>query len=488
MNEATPGDTALLDELLQSACIFSGGRMDFPSKWRRAERIRVHHPELATSCIHAAVVCGELEHTLRLLAEDPTLVTSRGGPQGWVPLLFACYGRLPNRRFDEHSVAIVRALLDAGAQADTSFLHPDGDLRFFALTGVIGHGELAQPEHPRAEELARLLLARGASPNDSQALYDTHLVGDDPKWLELLLAHGLGPRDPMNWHADPDDVAKAEPILDYLVAQAATHGHERRLRCLLAHGADANARSSYTDHSSYQAALVAGRRDLAELLVAHGAEPVPLEGIDAFVAACNANERAEAERLLAEHPEYLDHVDALVDAVMHRNRAAVMLLLDLGMDPNRPGRHGHLALHAGCEDRELVEALLAHGADPGARCFGGSAAAWARHAGNTAMARMLAERSHELLDAVLAGHLALVATLLLEDPGVVHSRGPDGSTAMHMLPEDPAIARPIIDALIAHGIDLDAVDHDGRDAVARLEHDGLDELSSVIERARSRGA
>ncbi|MBC8067408.1 MAG: hypothetical protein IAG13_03665 [Deltaproteobacteria bacterium] len=486
MTERTPGEAALLDELLQSACIFSGGRLDFPAKWRRAERIRVHHPELATASIHAAVVCGELEQVERMLADDPALVGARGGPQSWEPLLFACYGRLPNRRFDEHSVAIVRALLDAGADAGTSFIHPDGEVRFFALTGVIGHGELAQPEHPRADELARLLLARGADPNDSQALYDTHLVGDDPKWLELLLAHGLGPRDRINWHADPDEVAKAGPILDYLVAQAATNGHERRLRCLLAHGADANARSSYTDHSGYQAALIAGRRDLAELLVAHGAEPLPVEGVDAFVAACNANDRELAERMLAEQPDYLDHVDALVDAVMHRNRDAVMLLLELGMDPNRPGRHCHVALHAACEDRELVEALLAHGADPRARCFGGSAAGWARHAGNLAMARILAERSHELLDAVLAGHLALVATLLLEDPGVVHSRGPDGSTAMHVLPDDPAVARPIVDALLAHGIDLDAVDHEGLDAIARLEHDGLDELAAVIERARSR--
>ena len=132
----------LQDELLQNACIFSGGPLDFPTKWRRAERIRVLHPELATASIHPAVVCGELAHVEALLRRDPMLATQSGGPQRWEPLLLLCYGRLPNERFAEHSVAIAECLLDAGASADTSFLHPEGDLRFFALTGVMGHGEM----------------------------------------------------------------------------------------------------------------------------------------------------------------------------------------------------------------------------------------------------------------------------------------------------------------------------------------------------------
>jgi uncharacterized protein len=483
MNERSPGEAALHDELLQGACIFSGGRADFPSKWRHAERIRVRHPELAIASIHAAVACGELEHVERLLRDDAALVEQRGGPQGWEPLLFACYGRLPNPRFAEHSVAIAKLLLDAGAAASTSFIHPEGQLRFFALTGAMGHGELAQPEHPYADELARLLLARGADPNDSQGLYNTHLVGDDPKWLELLLQHGLGPRDRINWHEHAEAVAAAEPILDYLVAQAATNGHARRLRCLLEHGADANARSSYDGHSCHQAAMIIGRRDLAELLERHGAVAEPLEGFDMFVSACNLGERGETERLLAEHPEYLDQVDALVDAAMHRRHAAVAMLLELGMDPNRPGRHGHLALHAACEDPALVQLLLAHGADPRALCFGGSAAEWARHASLPLMARALAEHSRDLLDAVLAGHVALVETLLCEDPERVHSRGAEGATALHVLPEDPAVAGPIIALLLAHGIDRSAVDYDGLDATARLDADGLDELAAMVDRA-----
>src|SRR5262245_52436672 len=99
---ATAGGDALLDELLQCACIFSGGPLDLPPKWRRAERIRALHPELARASLHAAVVCGDLAQVERWLREDPNAVTRKAGPQRWEPLLLLCYGRLSS----EHTVEI----------------------------------------------------------------------------------------------------------------------------------------------------------------------------------------------------------------------------------------------------------------------------------------------------------------------------------------------------------------------------------------------
>lgn len=477
---AEQGESALVAELLQNACIFSGGPIDFPQKWRRAERIRVLHPELATRSIHTAVVCGELAHVERLLRDDPTLVAGKGGPQQWEPLLFACYGRMPNERFAEHSLAIVQALLDAGAPADTSFVHPDGELRFSALTGVMGLGEMNVPEHPQADALARLLLARGANPNDSQGLYNTHLVGDDPKWLELLLAHGLGPQDPCNWHTDPAELAKADPILSYLVAQAAANGHMRRLRCLLEHGADPNARSVYDGKSCWQQAMLVGRVELAQLLAEHGARTEPLVGVDAFVSACNMGDRERAAAMIAEHPEYRMHADALVGAAMRKSREAIAALLELGFDPNRKGRHGHLPLHLACVHRDIVELLLAHGADPSARCFGGTAAGWARQHGDLETARFFAARTRSLIDAVLAGDVALADELLREDPGRVHEREPSGATALHRLPEDPELARALAELLLRHGADPTLVDHEGKTAAARLEAEGNDEIAELL--------
>jgi uncharacterized protein len=464
----------LLDELVQNACIFSGGPIDFPQKWNRAERIRVLHPQLATASIHSAVVCGELDHVAMLLRRDPSLATQPGGPQRWEPLLLLCYGRMPNERFASNSVAIAELLLDAGANAGTSFIHPEGGLRFFALTGVMGHGEMGAPEHPRADELARLLLARGANPNDSQGLYNTHLGNDDTKWLALLLQHGLGPNDRCNWTDDPN----ADPILSYLVAQAAANGHVRRLTMLLEHGADPNAKSIYDGKTCWQAATIVGRTDLAELLAKHGARTEPLAGIDAFVAACNLGDRDRATALF--DPTYLERSDPLIEAASRRRRDAATLMLELGFDPNRPGRHGHLPLHNACGNRAMVELLLAHGADPRRRVYGGTPAEWARHNGNAEMARFFAERSRDLLDAVLAGHVALADELLREDASRVHDRAPDGATALFLLPEDPELARALVDLLRAHGIDMTAVDREGKTAAERLEAHGLDELADLI--------
>ncbi|HWB81975.1 MAG TPA: hypothetical protein VG755_43735 [Nannocystaceae bacterium] len=471
---AQRGTAALVDELLQNACIFSGGPIDLPQKWRRAERIVALHPELATTSIHTAVVCDRLDHVEALLQKDPSLATKRGGPQDWEPLLFLCYSRMPS----QHGVAIAERLLDAGADAGTSFVHPDGDLRFFALTGVMGHGEMGSPEHAQSDALARLLLARGADPNDSQGLYNTHLGDDDTKWLALLIAHGLGPNDRCNWHADPADVAKADPIFTYLVAQAAANGHVNRLTLLLEHGADANARSIYDGKSCWQGAMIVGRQDLAELLAKHGARTEPLTGFDAFVSACNLGDRERAAALC--EPAFVERSDALLDAALHHRREAVAIMLALGMDPNRRDRHGRLALHMTCDDDAIVELLLQHGADPGARCYGGTAAGWARQHHLHARARDFAERTRTLADAVVAGHIALAQELVAEDPSRARMREPDGATALHLLPADPELARTLIALLLANGADANAVDAQGRTPAARLEAIGLDEIADLL--------
>src|SRR5690349_8822222 len=126
---------ALTDELLQSACIFSGGALDLPSKWRRAEQIRASHPELARANLHTAVLCGELEHARELLRADPGAVARKAGPQRWEPLLLLCYSRMPYEPAAETAVDMARLLLDAGADARASFITDDDwRLRFNALT------------------------------------------------------------------------------------------------------------------------------------------------------------------------------------------------------------------------------------------------------------------------------------------------------------------------------------------------------------------
>ncbi|MEI9890783.1 MAG: hypothetical protein WDN45_09560 [Caulobacteraceae bacterium] len=80
-----------------------------------------------------------------------------------------------------NALAIAQLLLDAGADPNAEF--NDGwDSPFKVLTGAIGLGEGAKPSHPRAMELVDFLVARGADPFDTQALYNVSIVGSDTVW------------------------------------------------------------------------------------------------------------------------------------------------------------------------------------------------------------------------------------------------------------------------------------------------------------------
>ena len=475
---------ALADVFLEHACIFTKP-VDLPVKHRRAERILARHPELAAHSIHTAVVCGELDAVRATLAADPRSIEAPGGPQQWVPLLFACFGRIERAR--ETGLEMIRLLLDAGADPNAFFASDDDwRLRFTALTGVMGQGEMGQPEHPHAEDAARLLLSRGANANDGQGLYDTSLVGDDPRWLELLGAHGLSADDAVNVHVDPADARHSGldsswRQLDYLLGLAATNGHLRRLRWLLEHGADPNATSLYDGKPVATHARRRGDAEAVALLERHGARVETLAGHDAFVAAARAGRREEASAMLAADPSLREDPEPLLQAASAGDLETISLLLDLGLDPNREGQHGHRALHNASSDRACAERLLEGGADPRLRVFGGTPSGWARHAGNADMAGFLAEASRSLLDAVACGHVTLVRELLESDPGCIQERSPDGSGPFHEVTADVALAEPILAMLLAKGADPLLENDAGETPGQRLEANGADETADLLE-------
>ncbi len=475
---AAAGGDALLDELLNKGCICYGD--DWPSNWRRAERILARHPELARRTIHGAALCGELERVRELLDAKPELVNEKGGPRGWEPLLFVCYGRLPNARAAEQSLAIARLLLERGADPNAHFSSgDDARYRFTALTGAMGQGELGQPEHPHAEPLARLLLEAGADANDSQGLYDTCLRGDDTRWLELLSAFGLDNRR-LNWSREESPESTGN--LSFLSSYAASHGQPKRLAWLLAHGADPNARSIYSAKTCYESALLAGHGELAQLLLEHGARASVLEGVDAFIAAVVRGDREAAAALADAHPEYLEASQPLVEAANRGDASTVRTLLELGMDPNRQGKY-YLALNAGSAHRAVCEALLEHGADPRGRTYGGTAAGWALHGKHLEQARFLAEQSRLLLDAIMTGHVSLASELLASDAEAVHERSPTGNTPLHLLPDDPDTAEVLLVLLLDAGADPGALNAEGQTPSQALEAMGRD---AVVDRLEAR--
>jgi uncharacterized protein len=257
------------------------------------------------------------------------------------------------------------------------------------------------------------------------------------------------------------------------------------VKCLLAHGADVDAVSGYTGKTGYRMALAAGHLEIAELLRQHGAKAEPLDGKDAFVAACARGQRDEAAALLINHREYLDDIQIMLDAAARGNLTTLQLVLELGMDPNTTGVHGHRPLHQGWRHRDVATLLVRHGADPRARCFGGTPTDWALRGGDVALARFHAEASRLLVDAVASGHVALAEALLREDPACVAERTPAGDTALHRLPADAERAQELIELVLAHGADAAATNAAGQTAIAKLEAAGNDDIADLLDAATS---
>ena len=394
-------DLDLVERFLAYACLTYSGA-EARQRPRDAAALLHANPEIALASVHAMAAANEARALRAAIVADPTVVERPGGPHRWVPLLYAAYARIPGRS----TLDAARVLLDAGADPNAGSLW-DGTYPFTALTGVLGGGEEGpnQPRHPDGVAFARLLLDAGANPNDTQAIYNGTFLPDDTH-LELLFEFGLGTGDPGPWAARLGP--RAASVADYLqlnLEWAAGHGFVERVRLLLDHGVDPNGRSHYAaedDRSAYEMAEAAGNREIAELLLAAGAQYRQLEPVERFVAACMRADRAEVEVLrtdelvrLAEH----DHAPLTWAAELGR-RDAVRLMLDVGFDINTLADRaalmrgaGGTALHAaaGNGNVELVRDLLAWGADPTILdpAYNSTAQGWAAYAGHQPIVDLL---------------------------------------------------------------------------------------------------
>jgi len=126
-----------------------------------AEAILAAHPEIANN-IHVAAILGDDAVVRRLLAEDPQYAFQKAPPYDGDALVYLClskYLRLDPARSDGF-LRTATALLDAGADPNTGFWtegeHREFETALYGAAGVAHHAELT-----------RLLLERGADPNDS---------------------------------------------------------------------------------------------------------------------------------------------------------------------------------------------------------------------------------------------------------------------------------------------------------------------------------
>lgn len=459
---------------------------DDPLRRQHAARILARHPEITHGSIHAAAICGNVAEVKRLLARDRHAASLKGGQRRWEPLLYLAYARLPLAEAVENSTAIVELLLDHGANPNVQMT--DGENPFTAVTGFVGEGERTPtqvPPHPRAEQLVRLLIERGASSFDTQALYNTSLWHDSTEWLDLLYGYDERPGTTARWN-EPRDGQLGQ--LDYLLGNAVDRNHVRRVEWLLAHGANPQTKHAYTKRNVHTSAVLHGHAPVAKLLADAGAQIEQLSGREAFQAACLRMDVDAARTMAGQHPEYLQGAATMLAAASSGRVDVVELLLGLGTSADVEDGNGERALHAAAwaDSVPVVQLLIERGAevDPRDRRHNATPLSWAIYLGKPQLVDYLSTASSDILSLCAAGKVERLRSLLREQPALAKTLHND-RTALFCLPEgDEDLAIEIAEQLLSHGADARFKNSKGLTAADEAERNGMDALAQLLRDAR----
>ena len=455
-----------------------------------ARKILERDPGLAKADLAAACACADLEEVERRLARDPEAAGLRLPPLDWAPLLYLAYSRLPGQASPD-TLAIATLLLDQGADPNASFDDGWGN-PFTALCGVIGQGEGVKPAHPHAEALAELLLDRGAEPFDTQALYNTSIVGDDTSWIARLYARSASRGETVRWN-DPDWKPRLGGrvhvgAMDYLLGNAVGQNHLARAAWLLEHGANPDAPHAYTGRPMHAQAQLDGFAEMLALLERHGAKPVKLAGPEGFQAACLRMDEAAARRMLADDPALIEDGRPLIHAGYLGRADVVALLLSLGADVNARAEDGATALHRAVQSGSLpaVRTLVEAAADIDVRegRYRGTPFSWSLVLGKPEVFAYLAPLSRDVRPLVNAAMADRLEQVLAEDPGLANFvlDADDAPTPLFCLPDDEAAAAAMAAQLLRRGADPRVRNAAGRTPAEQALLRGLDEAAEVIER------
>ncbi len=326
----------------------------------RGEAILAAHPAVANAEIHTAAILGDAAAVRRFLALDSRNATAKGGPYGWDALTHLCFSRYLrlDRVRSDGFVAAARALLDAGASADTGWMetnhepHPEWESAIYGAAGIA--------QHPG---LTRLLLERGADPNDGETPY--HVVETyDNVVMKILVESGK---------------LNDASMTTLLLRKADWHDFEG-IRWLLERGADPNRATQWGRTAFHHAVLRDNSFDIVEVLLEHGADPtlvaerpdtrqpagpamsglamaarrgrgdvlelmerrglpIELQGVERLIAACARNDAAKVRSIAEQEPELVRELVAqggklLAEFAGVGNTDGVRQLLDLGVSVN----------------------------------------------------------------------------------------------------------------------------------------------------------
>ncbi len=346
MPDKTPPEYAAA--FLEAACVprhgHSEGTLD------EAEEILAEDPDVAASSIYTAAVIADEAAVRAFLGRDRTSATAKGGPRGWDALTYLCFSRylrLDRGRADAF-VRTARALLDAGASANTGWIemidHPNPrpviEAAIYGAAGIAQHAELT-----------RLLLERGADPNDEETPY--HVIETrDNTVLKILLESGK---------------FNALSLSTLLLRKCDWHDIEG-LRMVLEHGADPNWLTGWGHGALHQAVRRDNSVEAIGLLLDYGADPalpnregrsavaiaarrgraaaldlferrgiaIRLSGVEALIAACAQDHKDTIRSLIASEPQLKSEMleeggTLLAEFSGVGNVAGVRNLLDAGV-------------------------------------------------------------------------------------------------------------------------------------------------------------
>jgi ankyrin repeat protein len=357
-----------------------------------AKAILDRYPHAARANIYTAAVLADDTGVRAFLAADPGLATTPGGPYAWDALSHLCFSRYlrldPGR--SDAFVRTARALLDAGASANTGWFEEQGDERIFES---VLYGAAGVAHHPG---MTRLLLDYGADPNDGETPYHVP-EGYDNTVTKILLESGklddrsrtwmllrkvdwhdeAGIRMALDYGADPNTVARwGDTALQHAVRR---DNSLDILRLLLDRGGD----PLLVIGEGGSSAVMAGRRGrgaFLKLVRERGVDP-QLTGVDRLIAACALADGPAVQSLAGQEPDRVKELLAEGGTLVAQfagvgNTDGVCLLLDLGVpvdalypgDPYFDIARDSTALHVAAWRGwpQTVKLLLQRGADANA--------------------------------------------------------------------------------------------------------------------------
>jgi len=351
-----------LAEFIRAACVPPDSH-HLAGTLEDAEGILAAHPEIKTSTVHVAAILGDDAAVRSFVTADPAKATAKGGPHGWDPLTHLCFSKYLrlDRQRSAGFVRAAQALLDAGANPNSGFFshehvpEPEYESVLYGAAGIAHDAELT-----------RILVQRGADPNNEEVVYHTPETWDNAA-LKILLESGKLTAASLarmllrktDWH-DYDGIKMllehgTDPNQLTRWGKTALHNallSDNRLKIvelLLDHGADATVPGTHPEvyrsgagKSSVWLAAERGRDDVLELFERRGI-PIELQGSGSLMAACARKDEAAVRSIAGRDPAVVSQLQAeggrvLAQFAGNGNTEGVRHLLDLGVDIEAPSQ------------------------------------------------------------------------------------------------------------------------------------------------------